>query len=835
MTASVPPVSAFYWPAIQALTSVGEPIERSEAISAVVDAAGLTDEQLAVPGPGSSSKAEYRASWALSHLKLMGLADNQTPGHWHALPAAEGVTEHEVAQRWRETRREAKSAADAAPETRQTWLLGAMMGGQDQTPRFVEEGVWENWDPTPTELEYVHSMAPGDRVAIKSSFVQKHGLPFDNHGVPVSVMRIKARGEVERVGDDQVFVTWEELDAPRDWYFYTGRSTMWRLPNHPMAEALEAFIFDDHPQDLDAFLHDPYWAGKYGQEQAAREPAADELAWIPFYETVADAVLKLRDRRGWLAELAARVRAQFGQGVWHDKFADGTERRLEDIDPGTLMALFNFAPTPADKRRLIAQEVAQALGVDMVAPDSFQGIPTTHPQQAWLFRWHRERGDAIDRLWQAFADGVHWADHPDDGQARAAFEESLGSALDKSNWQLATALYRCRPLFFCPMDGMTRAALADLGIKAPTDQHAPDAAARYLDVLDRLRSHLADPDAPVRTIPDFALLSWRGSGEGDLTDDGDEAVAQEANSGTWEPYTLDHLIEEGCFVPREQLERILSALRRTKNLILQGAPGTGKTWLAKRLGWVLAGHRSGSGVRVVQFHPNTSYEDFVRGYRPTADESGVAGLRLVDGPFIQLADDARAAHDDQFTMVIEEINRGNPARALGELLTLIEASKRTEGDAIRLTYQRLDSEPEGYWLPPNLHIVGTMNIADRSLAMVDLALRRRFAFVTLHPEFGAAWKKWVQDRVPTEDAEGFADAVAAGVRALNEAIEKEPTLGPSFVVGHSFFTPDAPVASARDWFVEQVESSVRPLLHEYWFDNRAEADRLADLLRDVVP
>ena len=148
------------------------------------------------------------------------------------------------------------------------------------------------------------------------------------------------------------------------------------------------------------------------------------------------------------------------------------------------------------------------------------------------------------------------------------------------------------------------------------------------------------------------------------------------------PYEIDHILAEGCFLDRAKLETMLQRLGVKQNLILQGPPGTGKTWLAKKLAYALIGHKDDSKVRPLQFHPNLSYEDFVRGWRPQGDGK----LALVDGPFLQLIADAEQNPDDDYVMVIEEINRGNPAQIFGEMLTLLEADKRNEGEALALAY-----------------------------------------------------------------------------------------------------------------------------------------------------
>jgi len=164
----------------------------------------------------------------------------------------------------------------------------------------------------------------------------------------------------------------------------------------------------------------------------------------------------------------------------------------------------------------------------------------------------------------------------------------------------------------------------------------------------------------------------------------------------------------------------------------------------------------------------------------------------------------------------EEINRGNPAQIFGELLTLLEDSKRSPDEAVELAYKARDTER--VHIPDNVHVIGTMNIADRSLALVDLALRRRFAFVTLEPQLGDLWRHWCIEEagLPVD----IVDAIANRMASLNTRIEKDRSLGPQFRVGHSYVTPPrgAGIVDAESWFAEAVETEIRPLLEEYWFD-----------------
>ncbi|MGO6842642.1 MULTISPECIES: AAA family ATPase [Rhizobium] len=291
-----------------------------------------------------------------------------------------------------------------------------------------------------------------------------------------------------------------------------------------------------------------------------------------------------------------------------------------------------------------------------------------------------------------------------------------------------------------------------------------------------------------------------------------------APSAAIKRYEIDTIVDEGCFLPPDEIRAAVELLRRKKNIILQGPPGTGKTWLAKRLGYALIGARDPERLTAVQFQPTLSYEDFVRGWRP----DGTKGLQLVDGVFLDAV--AAAAQEPQtpYVLVIEEINRGNPAQIFGEMLTLIEDSKRNEDEALRLAYPR--TIDERCYVPENLYIVGTMNLADRSLALVDLALRRRFAFVTLSPQFNEAWRKWLLDRGAPVN---LVSLIADKMQSLNSAIEGDRALGRQFRIGHSFMTPHAKPGNGeeawRSWYLETVRAELAPLLEEYWFDNEEAA------------
>lgn len=286
------------------------------------------------------------------------------------------------------------------------------------------------------------------------------------------------------------------------------------------------------------------------------------------------------------------------------------------------------------------------------------------------------------------------------------------------------------------------------------------------------------------------------------------------------PYTKEDALG-GLFMGEPRLDTILERLRRKKALILQGPPGVGKTFVARRLAYALMGEKDDSRVTVVQFHPSYGYEDFIQGYRPDG-----SGLRLRPGVFHEFARRAKNDPTRPWFFVIDEINRGNLAKIFGELLMLIEADKRGPAHAVPLTYA--DGPDDTFFLPENLHLIGTMNTADRSLAMVDYALRRRFAFVTLEPALDSpAFGAWLVQKGASET---LIARLLKRVRELNAVIEKERDLGPGFRIGHSFFCPPDGCAPNDAWYREIIDGEIQPLLEEY-FDSRERVEKLvAELL-----
>ena len=289
-----------------------------------------------------------------------------------------------------------------------------------------------------------------------------------------------------------------------------------------------------------------------------------------------------------------------------------------------------------------------------------------------------------------------------------------------------------------------------------------------------------------------------------------------------EHYTSADFLDE-VFLSPEDLDQMLGLLRRKKNLILQGAPGTGKTFAAKRLAYALMGQTDDSRVEVVQFHQSTAYEDVVVGLRPTAE----GGFAAAEGVFARFCRRAAADPGRDYVFIIDEINRANISKAFGELLMLIEAEHR--GEALRLPVSG-----ELLSVPKRLHIIGMMNTADRGLALIDYALRRRFAFFEMRPALDHPGFLRHVEAVGSSRLEVLVDVV----RRLNLRIAEDEALGPGFQIGHSYLClpavgPENPAGTDAD-VTSVVRYELEPLVREYWFDNPAAMDESIHELESVL-
>lgn len=275
------------------------------------------------------------------------------------------------------------------------------------------------------------------------------------------------------------------------------------------------------------------------------------------------------------------------------------------------------------------------------------------------------------------------------------------------------------------------------------------------------------------------------------------------------------------FLSQDAFSTIVQLLKRKKNIILQGPPGVGKTFIARKLAFACMGKMNESQIEMVQFHQSFSYEDFIQGLRPGKN----GGFELKNGTFYNFCQKAHAHPERQFFFIIDEINRGNLSKIFGELMMLIEHDKRKGKFALKLTYA--EDEDDTFFVPSNIHIIGTMNTADRSLAIVDYALRRRFAFITLEPEFKEAFKKYLAENSISDK---LTSHICQVVSQVNDQISTDINLGAGFQLGHSYFCPlKTNVDDSFDevaWYEGVLRYEIKPLLDEIWFDNPGRVEEL---------
>ena len=281
---------------------------------------------------------------------------------------------------------------------------------------------------------------------------------------------------------------------------------------------------------------------------------------------------------------------------------------------------------------------------------------------------------------------------------------------------------------------------------------------------------------------------------------------QDLESGVNEKYGKDDFLAE-VYITGAKYDRLLNVLKRKKNIILQGAPGVGKTFAAKRLAYAMMGEKDKERIEFIQFHQNYSYEDFMMGYKPT--ENG--GFEMQYGVFYRFCKKAENNPEKDYFFIIDEINRGNMSKIFGELLLLIEKDYR--GISSKLAYQNLN-----FSVPENLYIIGMMNTADRSLAMIDYALRRRFSFFDMEPGFDTEGFKEYQEKLGSDKF----NALIECIKGLNNEIADDPSLGKGFCIGHSYFCGLQADECTLELLEGIVEYDILPMLSEYWFDNLTE-------------
>lgn len=300
----------------------------------------------------------------------------------------------------------------------------------------------------------------------------------------------------------------------------------------------------------------------------------------------------------------------------------------------------------------------------------------------------------------------------------------------------------------------------------------------------------------------------------DVNEDDDDVEPEET---VFPEYTPEKFLEE-VYIDGDSYDTLVELIRMKKNVILQGAPGVGKTFAAKRLAYSMMGCKDQNRVMMVQFHQSYTYEDFIEGFRPSSTSNN---FEIKKGAFANFCQKAAEDPDNEYFFIIDEINRGNLSKIFGELFMLIENDKR--GNALQLLYSG-----DKFSVPPKLYIIGMMNTADRSLAMLDYALRRRFAFFEMKPGFESDGFRDYKMAIENAKFDSLIDCV----EKLNTVIAADDSLGDGFCIGHSYFCNLTAITDKA--LSNIVEYEMVPLLKEYWYDEPIKVKDWTEKLRSSI-
>lgn len=564
--------------------------------------------------------------------------------------------------------------------------------------------------------------------------------------------------------------------------------------------------------------------------------------WVDFYKEFASKLLQYKDNRKELVKKVLEIYKRTGIKLPTLEL----DNKIIDIDPFTVFGLFNKSSQKENNRIRIISTIATLFGVTSPVPTSFDSVPVLNNQNATFYYFIGGRKDNdINELWLLFESALAYA-NSNTTNNRATLSKYFDLAINKKgngNSKITMGMYWIAPNCFLNLDKRNIWYIYESG-KIPSvlvntlpaiKNNEKISSSKYLDITDKLRNYLLGGNSYLKDFKDLSFEAWRYSEEinkinkeqGNKTQEKGKSKSvdwvNEDVSNVAEPekaypsiYDIETFLEE-VYMEKESYENLVALIKRKKNIILQGAPGVGKTFVAKRLAYSMLGTKNDSYIMMIQFHQSYSYEDFIMGYRPTGEH-----FELKHGAFYNFCKKAEADRQHEYFFIIDEINRGNLSKIFGELFMLIENDKRDV--ELPLLYSE-----EKFAVPSNVYLIGTMNTADRSLAMLDYALRRRFSFYEMSPSFA-------QDRFQTYqrklDNKKFNNLIEC-VKQLNAEIMEDESLGEGFYIGHSYFC-NLDKNDVDNILAEIVSFELIPLLKEYWFDEPEKVNKWTILLMDAI-
>ncbi len=544
------------------------------------------------------------------------------------------------------------------------------------------------------------------------------------------------------------------------------------------------------------------------------------FTWIPIHEETATRLLEFKDRQAELIEMLARMR---NQGLLTssitDKDANDNQFQLKEIDAFTFLANFNKAHTP-DNRRALWQFLKDEWKLVSKVPADFEGLPVADFRSSWLMPFAANREPLhVELLWRFYEQMFH-------ADVKTLDVALMQQCLDLR--KVGLAILTMGMFWACPKRWIATDSKNLDFARTKRVKEKPKSAADYVAWLPRIHKAIGGDGVEFSWQAHEYWKKKNGIKDGRKPPQKDGKAIPPIPDAPNTSYTKTNALKD-LFMPEEHVDRAIAMLNRKKNVILQGAPGTGKTFVARRLAYLLMGEADPGRAPMVQFHQSTAYEDFIQGYRP--GENG--GFEMKNGIFHEFC--SKAAEDEQgrpFVFIIDEINRGNLSKIFGEIMMLIESDKRGGDYAVPLAYAT--SQDETFHVPDNVFLIGTMNTADRSLSLVDYALRRRFAFLDMAPGFSSpVFESHLLDC-------GVNPRLLAAIRermtAVNDMIERDThNLGKGYRIGHSFFVPGSGVTPDSRWYFDVIHHEILPLLGEYWVDDEKSLMTSEQILLAGIP
>ena len=504
--------------------------------------------------------------------------------------------------------------------------------------------------------------------------------------------------------------------------------------------------------------------------------------WTNFYMEFANELLKYKDNRKELIEKMKLI-----NNINISKITMG-----DYIDPFSIFALFNYQGIAHQKKINILESIKNEFTIEVETPKIFDGIPAMNIYKLCFFNPKSNAiQNEINSLWELFEIAINYAKNNTNENRQNFIEKYDTINIKGTKFKLTMGLFWIRPFNYINLDKTNREYIKfKLPNHSQNIKQLPNGK-EYINLCDKLLEDIKKIN--IKDFPELSYKAWQFS-----------------------KYDKNKFLKE-VYITDKEYDKLKNLILDKKNIILQGSAGVGKSYAAKRLASSIIGEKDNERVKMIQFHHSYSYEDFIMGYRPNEN-----GFELKEGVFYKFCEDARNDEGNDYFLIIDEINRGNISKIFGELFMLIENDKRGEEYALELVYK----DDEKFFVPENLYIIGLMNTADRSLAMLDYALRRRFAFYDMKPAFESEQFKEYQKNLKNSKF----DNLIKKVEELNEVIKED--LGEGFCIGHSYFCNLETVEIDKLSLI--IEFELIPLLKEYWFDDKEKVNTWIKNLTDAI-